>query len=303
MRPFPGARREAAIKIIKTIAEMKQEAEGIRQAQGSLVLIPTMGFLHEGHLSLIREGKKYGDYIILSIFVNPTQFGPDEDYETYPQDFDRDVAAAEREGVTAVFAPEAKELYRNGFETYVNLEKLPRHLCGLSRPTHFQGVATIVVKLFNIIRPRVAVFGSKDYQQLAIIRRLTEDLNLDIQIVGAPIVREEDGVAMSSRNAYLTEKQRASAPVLHESLLAARQMVREGETRAGVIIEKTAARIRSYPETAIDYISICHPDTLDDVEIITGPVVMALAVQVGPRCRLIDNMTLAPAPENNQLLS
>ncbi len=275
---------------------MQKAADSIREKGGTIVLVPTMGFLHEGHLSLLREGKRYGDHIILSIFVNPTQFGPGEDFETYPQDFESDSAAAEKEGVDIVFAPEIADLYGDNFETYISLENLPRHLCGLSRPTHFRGVATIVAKLFHIAKPHAAVFGSKDYQQLAIIRRMTADLNMDIKIVGAPIVREPDGLAMSSRNAYLTPEQRQSAPVLYSSLLAARQMVREGETDAAAIIQKTAERIQAVPETAIDYITICDSETLEDVETVTGPVLMALAVYIGSRCRLIDNMILTPAP-------
>ena len=275
---------------------MQKAADSIREKGGTIVLVPTMGFLHEGHLSLIREGKKHGDHIILSIFVNPTQFEPGEDFETYPQDFESDSTAAAKEGVDIVFAPDIADLYGDNFETYISLENLPRHLCGLSRPTHFRGVATIVAKLFHITKPHVAVFGSKDYQQLAIIRRMTADLNMDIEIVGAPIVREPDGLAMSSRNAYLTTEQRQSAPVLYSSLLAARQMVQEGETDAAAIIQKTVERIAAVPDAAIDYIAICDPDTLDEVEIICGPVLMALAVHLGACCRLIDNMILTPDP-------
>lgn len=285
---------EAVIDIIKTAADMQQKADHLRCQGHSIVLVPTMGFLHEGHLSLVREGRKHGDYIVLSIFVNPTQFGPEEDFAAYPRDFDRDVSAAKKEGVAAIFAPEKEKLYEKDYETYVWLENLPNHLCGLSRPTHFQGVATIVTKLFNIVKPHVAVFGEKDYQQLAVIRRMNRDLNMGIKIVGTPIVREEDGLAMSSRNLYLTEHQRESALSLYTSLQLAQKMLREGETRVNQIIGAARSLIASYPETAIDYITICDPETLENITTITGPVLMALAVYIGEKCRLIDNMLLSP---------
>lgn len=270
---------------------MQQHADRVRREGKTIVFVPTMGFLHEGHLSLIREGKKHGDHIVLSIFVNPTQFAPGEDFEAYPRDFDQDVDAAGAEGVDVVFAPEKENLYASGFETYVVLEKLPHHLCGLSRNSHFQGVATIVAKLFNIVKPHAAVFGQKDYQQLAVIRRMTRDLNFDIQIIGAPIVREPDGLAMSSRNTYLKEEQRPSALSLYQSLITARDSVAEGETNVARLIDHARETIDAFPETAVEYISICDADTLNDVETVSGITLMALAVRVGS-CRLIDNMMI-----------
>ncbi len=277
---------------------MQQKADCLRCQGNTIVLVPTMGFLHEGHLSLVREGKKHGDYIVLSIFVNPTQFGPGEDFAAYPRDFDRDVSAAEEEGVAAIFAPEKEKLYEKNYETYVWLERLPNHLCGLSRPTHFQGVATIVTKLFNIAKPHVAIFGKKDYQQLAVIRRMNRDLNMGIKIVGAPIVREKDGLAMSSRNLYLTKSQRESALSLYASLRLAQKMLWEGETKVDQLIGAVRSLIESYPETTIDYITICDPETLETINTITGPALMALAVLIGKKSRLIDNMLLSPAPDD-----
>ncbi len=257
-----------------------------------IVFVPTMGCLHEGHLSLMRIAKSHGDCTVLSIFVNPTQFGPGEDFDSYPKQFDQDARAAEGEGVDIIFAPEKESLYPEGFETYVTLERLPRHLCGLSRPGHFSGVSTIVTKLFNIVKPHAAVFGEKDYQQLAIIRRMTADLNLDVKIIGAPIVRETDGLAMSSRNIYLTEAQRPAALSLSRSLKLAGEMFEAGETHGPRIVEAVSRHIETFPETEIDYVSLCDPDSLEEVESIAGPVLLALAVRVGGKCRLIDNMVL-----------
>lgn len=271
---------------------MQAHADKIRRQGKTIAFVPTMGFLHEGHLSLIREGKKHGDHIVLSIFVNPTQFAPGEDFEAYPRAFEQDAEAAAADGVDVIFAPEKGDLYEPDFETYVVPEKLPLHLCGLTRTTHFQGVATIVAKLFNIVKPHAAVFGQKDFQQLAIIRRMTRDLNFDIKIIGAPIVRESDGLAMSSRNTYLKEHQRSSALSLYQALQTTQKKVAAGETDADGLIEEARQFIAEHPETDVEYVSICDPDTLDDVATISGPVLMALAVRVGS-CRLIDNMLLA----------
>ncbi|OQX62687.1 MAG: pantoate--beta-alanine ligase [Desulfococcus sp. 4484_241] len=282
------------MEIIKTAKDMQAHAEKTRMQGKTIVFVPTMGFLHEGHLSLLREGSRHGDHLVLSIFVNPTQFAAGEDFESYPRDFEKDAAAAQKEGVDVIFAPEKANLYDDDFETYVSLEKLPNHLCGLSRPTHFRGVATIVTKLFNIVKPHAAVFGEKDYQQLAIIRRMTRDLNFDIRIIGVPIVREPDGLAMSSRNTYLAPEQRQAALSLYRSLSEAQNMVKTGETRATRLIEEARRTISAFPENSIDYVTVCDPDTLEDVALIDRPVLMALAVRVG-KCRLIDNMVLHPA--------
>ena len=252
-----------------------------------------MGFLHEGHLSLMRKGRELGDDLVISIFVNPTQFSPQEDFESYPRDFARDLELAGKEGVDAVFTPDNLELYPDEFQTYVELEKLPNHLCGLSRPNFFKGVATVVAKLFNIVQPHVAIFGEKDYQQLTVIRQMVRDLNFDINVIGGPTVRESDGLAMSSRNNYLTAKQRPSALALYKSLLKATELVESGVEDAEEIIQAATRLITAYPETGIEYISICDPGNLEDIKTIDRPVLMALAVKVG-KTRLIDNMILKP---------
>lgn len=272
---------------------MQARSDRSRREGKTIVFVPTMGYLHEGHLSLMREGLQHGDDLVVSIFVNPTQFGPGEDLDQYPRDLERDIELTRQEGVHAIFAPDEKEVYGPRYQTYVSLEKLPDHLCGISRPIHFKGVATVVAKLFNIVKPHIAVFGQKDFQQLIVIRQMVQDLNFDIKIVGAPIVREPDGLAMSSRNTYLTSEQRMSALSLSKSLQNARRRVENGEKDASQIIEAASELINSHPETMIDYIAVCDPETLDDVQTIQKPVLMALAVKVGTT-RLIDNMILEP---------
>ncbi|QTA88158.1 Pantothenate synthetase [Desulfonema magnum] len=263
----------------------------IRRSGKTIAFVPTMGFLHEGHLSLMREGRNRCDDVVISIFVNPTQFGPGEDLESYPRSFERDCELAEKQGVNAIFAPNEKELYGKNFQTYVKLEDLPNHLCGISRPVHFRGVATVVTKLFNIVKPHFAIFGQKDYQQVAVIRQMVKDLNFDIEIVGHPTVRETDGLAMSSRNSYLTPDQRVSALSLYASLKKAQTLLENGITDAAEIIRAASELITSHPGTAIDYITICDPETLADMETISKPALMALAVKVG-KTRVIDNMIL-----------
>jgi pantoate--beta-alanine ligase len=272
---------------------MRQQARRLLQTGKTIAFVPTMGYLHEGHLALMREGRKHEDALIISIFVNPTQFGPAEDYETYPRDLNRDASLAESVGVNIIFAPEAEAMYDKAYQTYVDLEALPRHLCGPSRPDHFRGVATVVTKLFNIVKPHVAVFGEKDYQQLLIIRRMVRDLQFDIRIIGVPIVREADGLAMSSRNTHLSEDERRSALSLFESLQQARETVAQGVRDAGQLIHGASELIRSYPYTKIDYVTVCDPETLEDVDRVEGPTLMALAVRVG-KTRLIDNAILKP---------
>jgi pantoate--beta-alanine ligase len=269
----------------------QKRAEEIRLKGKTIAFVPTMGFLHEGHLMLLREGKKRCDELVLSIFVNPTQFGPIEDLEKYPRDLERDLKMAEKEGVDLVFNPGIEDMYGKEFQTYVNLEKLPNHLCGLSRPVFFRGVATVVAKLFNIVKPHVALFGEKDYQQLAVIRQMVRDLNFDIEIIGVPTVREPDGLAMSSRNTYLSTSERPAALSLYKSLQNAKESVQNKETDAKKIINGAIQIITSFPETEIDYVRICNPETLEDVSVIKGTVLMALAVKVG-KTRLIDNMIL-----------
>lgn len=256
-------------------------------------MVPTMGFLHEGHLSLMREGRRRADVLVISIFVNPAQFAPHEDFDAYPRDLERDLNLAREVGVDLVFTPSDRDLYPEGYQTTVQVEELQRPLCGVSRPIFFRGVATVVAKLFNIVRPHMAIFGEKDFQQLVVIRRMVEDLNFDIRIVGGETVREPDGLAMSSRNAYLTEEQRPAALSLVQALRAAQLRVGQGESDARRILEEAAERIGSHPDTEIDYIAVVDPETLDPMEIVDRPARMALAVKVGGT-RLIDNMPLAP---------
>lgn len=281
------------IEIITAVKDMQKRSDKMRCQGKTIVFVPTMGYLHAGHLSLIREGKKYGDDMVVSIFVNPKQFGPNEDLETYPRNFERDIDLLKKEGVNTVFAPNVPEIYGKNYQTHVELEKLPNHLCGLTRPAFFKGVATVVTKLFNIVKPHVTIFGQKDYQQLSVIRQMVRDLNFDIKVVGAPTIRESDGLAMSSRNTYLTRDQRLSALSLYKSLKEAQTLVENGLKDTAKIIDTAAKLIQSHPETEIDYITICDPETLDDVKTIDKPALMALAVKVG-KARLIDNMILKP---------
>ncbi len=272
---------------------MQERSDKVRNKGKKIALVPTMGFLHEGHLSLMREGLKYGNDLVISIFVNPTQFGPGEDFKSYPRDIDRDLALAQEQGVHAVFTPDADDLYLKGFQSYIQLELLPNHLCGISRPVHFRGVATVVSKLFNIVKPHVAIFGQKDFQQLAVIKQMTKDLNFDVEIIGAPTLREPDGLAMSSRNTFLTKGQRPAALSLYNCLIKAVERVKNGEKDPTAIVESSSELITSYSENQIDYIAICDPETLEDLEIIEKPALMAVAVKVGDT-RLIDNMILTP---------
>ena len=264
-----------------------------RRSGQTISFVPTMGFLHEGHLSLMKEGKRSGDKLIISIFVNPTHFGPGEDFDSYPSNLERDFKLAEAIGVDVAFTPNKADFYPQGFDTFIDQEKLPNHLCGLTRSGHFQGVMTIVTKLFHVVNPDIAIFGEKDFQQLAIIRRMVKDLNFNIRIIGHPIVREADGLAMSSRNSKLTPAQRITGLCLISALKKAQNSLKNKETSAAMIIQNAVDFICSHPDTEIDYIKICDPETLDDVSEIDRPVVMALAVKVGTT-RLIDNVILNP---------
>ena len=279
------------MQVIRSIKEMQAFSESARQQGKTIVLVPTMGFLHEGHATLMREGRKKGDVLVISIFVNPAQFGPGEDYEQYPRDWESDVKIAESAGVDCIFAPDAGEMYPDGFQTTVGISQVTGNLCGISRPTHFQGVATVVAKLFNCTKPHRALFGEKDFQQFVVIRRMVKDLNFDIQVSGVPTVREPDGLAMSSRNLYLNPEQRAAAVSLSRALFEAQKMFKAGERNAGVLIEAARKIIAGEYGTTIDYIKICDVETLEDIQRIAQPVVMALAVRIG-KARLIDNIVL-----------
>lgn len=281
------------IKLIDNIPEMQHFSESLRREGRIVGFVPTMGFLHEGHLSLIREAKKVSDVVIVSIFVNPTQFGPAEDYEQYPRDMTGDIEKVASTGGDIVFAPSVSEMYPADYLTYVNVERITDTLCGRSRPGHFRGVATVVTKLFNIVKPHKAFFGQKDYQQTVVIRRMVKDLNMDIEIVVCPTVREFDGLAMSSRNSYLNLQERKAATVLYKSLRSAEEMIKAGEKNASVIYDKIREIIAAEPLCSIDYINIVHPETLEDIKTITGKTVLALAVRIGST-RLIDNILVEP---------
>jgi pantoate--beta-alanine ligase len=256
-----------------------------------VAFVPTMGFLHQGHLSLLEEGRRRGDLLVLSIFVNPTQFGQGEDFEQYPRNLEQDRALAEQAAVDILFAPDAQQMYPPGYASFVAVERLSEPLCGASRPGHFRGVCTVVNKLFNIVQPRVALFGCKDFQQLAVIRRMVLDLNLPVEIVGMPIVRESDGLALSSRNVYLTPEQRRQGLVLSAVLRQTAERARGGERDARTLLAAARRRIEALSEARIDYIQICHQSTLEEVESVDEDAVMLLAVYFG-QTRLIDNSTL-----------
>jgi len=286
-------KRGDVIQVIRSIEEIQTRSDTLRRQGKTIVFVPTMGFLHEGHLSLLEQGRGLGDDLVLSIFVNPTQFGEGEDLDSYPQNMEKDLDLARGVGVDAVFTPAKEDIYGKWYQTYVTLEQLPHHLCGLSRPVHFRGVATVVTKLFNMVKPHIAIFGEKDFQQLAVIRQMVRDLNYDIDIRGAAIVREQDGLAMSSRNAYLTDEQRPVARCLYASLQEAKEMVKKGEKNAAAIMDSVTSYIHSHPGTNVDYVSICDPETLEDADRVDRPLLMAIAVQIG-KCRLIDNVILSP---------
>jgi len=279
------------MEIIEKIAVMQETSEEWRRDGALIVLVPTMGFLHEGHVELLRVGRQKGDKLIMSLFVNPTQFGPQEDYQRYPRDTEGDLEKARSVGVDAVFMPTAEEMYPDRSQTTVNVEEITQYLCGKSRPGHFAGVTTVVAKLFNITKPHLAIFGEKDYQQLVVIKQMVRDLDMDIDIVGVPTVREKDGLAMSSRNSYLSAEERASALSLKKGLDLASALVATGEKYPRKIKNSARELILNHPFTEIDYITICDPEKLTDIERVDGPSLLALAVRVG-KTRLIDNVIL-----------
>lgn len=280
------------MQIIHQISAMRRWSEGERRQEHRIVLVPTMGFLHAGHISLVRDAKTRGDRIVVSIFVNPIQFGPEEDFASYPRDLARDARLLEKEGVALLFHPSVEEMYPSGSQTYVEVEKLSLPLCGAFRPGHFRGVATVVVKLFNIVQPHVAIFGEKDFQQLQIIRRTVRDLSMDVEIVGHPIVREADGLAMSSRNAYLSPEERRAALCLSRSLCKAERLLRRGEASAQALIQLVRTELETEPLVQAEYVKLCDAQTLEDVAKVQSPAVLALAVRIG-KARLIDNRVLA----------
>ena len=278
--------------LLTTIAEIRKWVKEKRLQGKKIGFVPTMGYLHEGHLSLVIAAKRENDAVVMSIFVNPMQFGPQEDYATYPRDLQRDAALADGAGVDVIFAPEASEMYPYYPQlTAVEVREITRGLCGASRPGHFTGVATVVAKLFNIVQPDTAYFGQKDYQQVQVIKRMVADLNFPVEIKTVPIKREKDGLAMSSRNTYLSDEERKQALCLSQSLLLAQDLFEKGERSAAKLIEAMKERISREPAASIDYVEICDACSLQPVEEVKGPAVVALAVKIG-KTRLIDNLVL-----------
>ena len=278
------------MKIVHTIAEMRAACAEARRGE-RLGFVPTMGALHQGHLSLVRAARARCDAVAVSIFVNPTQFGPTEDFSKYPRTFERDCEMLEAEGVSLLFAPSVEEMYPPGAVTFVTVEGLSEKLCGRSRPTHFRGVTTVVAKLFNIVQPDIAFFGQKDAAQAVIIKQMVRDLDLPVEIVVCPIVREADGLAMSSRNAYLDAAQRPSATVLHRALVQVQSQAEEGERGAGTLIEAAQRVFREEPAVRVDYVEIVDTETLDPLADVSGGALVAVAAFVGAT-RLIDNIVL-----------
>ena len=282
---------DVPFEVIREPAAMRAYAEDKRRDGMTIVVVPTMGFLHAGHLSLLREGRRRGDLLIMTLFVNPTQFGPNEDLDRYPRDEAGDLAKARECGVDIVFAPDASSMYGPLSQTSVSVSELSQPLCGAARPVHFAGVATVVTKLFHVTLPHVAVFGEKDFQQLTIIRRLVEDLDFGIEVVGMPIVRERDGLALSSRNAYLSQEQRAQAPALRRGLLAANAAFDAGERTALTLLAAAREPIEACTLGAIDYLELRDAETLEPIDTVDRPAVIATAVFFG-KTRLIDNIVL-----------
>ncbi|MCK4966659.1 pantoate--beta-alanine ligase [bacterium] len=279
------------MKVIKKINEMQFISDKLRTEGMSIGFVPTMGYLHEGHISLVEALKSHCDFIVMSIFVNPAQFGPNEDFMEYPRDFENDKKRAAENGVDVIFYPSAKEMYKEDFLTSVRVKQITETMCGISRPTHFEGVATVVLKLFNIVKPHTAVFGQKDYQQSVVIRKMVEDLNVDVKIIVAPIIREDDGLAMSSRNKYLIPEERKEALVLYKSLILAKKEIERGETNSRAVIKKMEEIINGKNLVKIDYIKIADPDTLQDLETVEQRAVIAVAAFAGST-RLIDNILI-----------
>ena len=280
------------MELITDIRQMQRWADATR-AQGQRIgFVPTMGYLHAGHLSLVGQAQRHCDVTVASLFVNPRQFGSNEDLDCYPRDVKRDARLLSEAGTTVLFLPDARMMYPDGFQTTVKVEQVTRGLCGAARPTHFGGVTTVVLKLFHIVKPHVAVFGMKDFQQLVAVRRMVSDLNMDIEIVGAPIVREPDGLAMSSRNAYLSTAERQAARCLVEGLAAAAALVQRGETDGLRILAAARQVITEEPLARLEYATLADPETLEEVSTVCAPTLLALAVYIG-KTRLIDNCILS----------
>lgn len=274
--------------ILGTVRETRDKVKEWKAQGLSVALVPTMGYLHEGHRSLMERARKENDKVVVSVFVNPMQFGPNEDYESYPRDLDRDAGICRDAGVDLIFHPEVSEMYGDNFHSFVDMTVLPEKLCGASRPIHFKGVQTVVSKLFHIIPADRAYFGQKDAQQLAIIRRMVIDLNFDIEIIGCPIIREEDGLAKSSRNTYLSKEERKQAVILNQSLEEAVKAIDAGEKEAAKVREIITDKLNTCPLARIDYVEVVSFDNIQPIEEIEGSVLIAIAVYIG-KTRLIDN--------------
>ncbi len=281
----------SGLRLIKSVQEMSSLSENFRKDGKRIVLIPTLGYFHEGHVSMMKMGRSLGDKVVVSIFVNPLQFDKKEVYYMYPQDLERDQRIAEEAGVDILFIPSSVEMYPSGFQTYVEVEELSKHLCGVSRPWLFKGIATVVLKLFNIVRPHVSIFGLKDYQQYLIVKRMVKDLNLDVEVVAHPIVREPDGLAMSSRNIYLSPQERESALSLYRAILKAKELLSSGVRDVSQLKKELLDFIQSHPYTRVEYVEFVDPETLESVREVKGPTLLALAVYVG-LARIIDNAIL-----------
>ncbi len=279
---------DPAVKLIRDLKEIKNEIKQVKKTGKTVGLVPTMGFLHEGHLSLLQKAREETDYVVMSIFVNPIQFGRGEDYQDYPRDLEGDREKAEEGGCDLIFYPEVKDMYPPGYHTFVNLEEITEVLCGACRPGHFRGVATVVTKLFNLITPDKAYFGQKDAQQSLVVKKMAEDLNMDVEVVICPTVREEDGVAMSSRNKYLEPEERVAAQVIYRTLCQARQKIEAGEKDAVKLRRFMWENLRGEPLADPEYAEVLDARTLQRVEKIGGTVLLALAARFG-QARLIDN--------------
>lgn len=281
-----------SITIAKTVDEVRKTVAKWRSNGETVGLVPTMGYLHAGHQSLIKKSVEQNDHTVVSVFVNPIQFGPNEDLEAYPRDLDRDAELCETTGAELIFNPEPEEMYKDGFVSFVDMNGLTNHLCGLSRPVHFRGVCTVCTKLFMIVGPDRAYFGQKDAQQLAVIKRMVKDLNMPLEIVGCPIVREEDGLAMSSRNTYMNADERKAALILSKSIKLGQKLIEDGERSAEVVRTKMTELLQSEPMADVEYVNVVNNLTMEDIETVEGDILVAIAVKINNKVRLIDNFMM-----------
>lgn len=281
-----------SIAIVKTVDEVRKTVAEWRSKGETVGLVPTMGYLHAGHQSLIKKSVEQNDHTVVSVFVNPIQFGPNEDLEAYPRDLARDAELCETTGADMIFNPEPEEMYKDGFVSFVDMNGLTNHLCGLSRPVHFRGVCTVCTKLFNIVCPERAYFGQKDAQQLAVIKRMVKDLNMPLEIVGCPIVREEDGLAMSSRNTYMNADERKAALILSKSIKLGQKLIEDGERSAEVVRNKMTELLESEPMADVEYVNVVNNLTMEDIDKVEGDILVAIAVKINNKVRLIDNFMM-----------